>query len=219
MVITWYGLSCFKISSGELAVVTDPFSKNVGLTAPRMQANLAIISCLQNEAYNNRSSLGGEKLFVIDGPGEFDVQGLFIRGIAAAGDGKNQNNGFDYTTIYRIRMEDIRVGFLGSLKQKELSEPQLEELGEIDILLVPSGGNLVCDADAAVHIVNQIEPSIVIPMHYEQKGLNIKLDKVEQFLKEIGATKIAPQEKFTFKKSNLAEIGKNTQVVVLTPQR
>jgi len=141
----------------------------------------------------------------VDGPGEFDVKGLFVRGIPAEG-----------AAIYSIRMEDIRMGFLGSLKQKELTESQLSELEDINILFVPVGGKTVCDAEEAVVIVNQIEPRFVIPMHYEQKGLKMNLDKVEQFLKEMGA-KPVEQEKFTLKKSDL--LGEQTEVVVLAPQR
>ncbi|MBI4050700.1 MAG: MBL fold metallo-hydrolase [Candidatus Doudnabacteria bacterium] len=215
MVITWYGLSCFKISSGSLTLITDPFLKSVGLTPPRMAADLAIVSNIKSEASNNVSSLGDKRLFVIDGPGEFDVKELFVHGVAAQGEGKNKNNGFDYTTIYAIRMEDINLGFLGSLKQRELSDIQLEALENIDILFVPVGGNTVCDAEEAITIVNQIEPRIVIPMHFAQKGLKLSLDKLEPFLKEIGSTKTASQEKLTIKKSNLADIAAATQVVVL----
>ena len=216
MVITWFGLSCFKISSGNLTVVTDPFSKNVGLAAPRVQTDIAIISNIENPAYNNRGSLGGKDTFVIDGPGEFDVKGLSVRGISAHGDQKSKTNGFDYTTIYAIRIEDINLGFLGSLKQKELTESQLSELEEVDVLLMPVGGNSVCVAEEAQVIVSQIEPRFVIPMHYAQKGLKMTFDKVDQFLKEAGA-KPAEQEKLTLKKSDLA--GGQTQVVVLSPQR
>ena len=146
MVITWFGLSSFKISSGNLTVVTDPFSKSVGLMAPRVQTDIVIISNIENPAYNNRGSLGGKDTFVIDGPGEFDVKGLFVHGISAQGEQKSKTNGFDYTTIYAIRMEDIHLGFLGSLKQKQLTESQLSELEEVDILFVPVGGKTVCDA-------------------------------------------------------------------------
>jgi L-ascorbate metabolism protein UlaG (beta-lactamase superfamily) len=219
MVITWYGLSCFKITFGELALVTDPFSKTLGLAAPRFRADIAIISNISNPTYNNQESLSGDNTFVIDGPGEFDVKGLFVQGIAARGGIKSQNDGFDYTTIYAIRMEDIRLGFLGSLKQKELTDGQLEALGEIDILFIPVGGRLVCDAEEAVTIVNQIEPHIVIPMHYAQKGLGLELDKVEQFLKEIGQAKASPEEKLTIKKSGFEELKETTKVVVLSPQR
>jgi len=219
MVISWFGLSSFKISSGNFTLVTDPFGKAVGLMPPRVQTDIALISNGQSEFYNNQGSLSGEKIFVIDGPGEFDSKGVFVRGIAAIGDPKNKTNGFDYTTIYSIQMEDIRLGFLGSLKQKELTETQLEELGEIQILMVPVGGNTVSDAEEAVTIINQIEPQIVIPMHYAQGGLKVSLDKVDPFLKEMGAGKIAPQDKLTLKKSNLLEMPDTTQVVLLTPQR
>lgn len=215
MVINWFGLSCFKITSGSLTVVTDPFSKEVGLTAPRMQTDVAVISNIANSAYNNQDSLGGENLFVVDGPGEFDVKGLFVHGIPING-----------TTIYSIRMEDIRLGFLGALKKKELTEKDLEELDEIDILFVPVGGpasptrveagGTVCDAEEAVKIINQIEPHVIIPMHYAQKGLKMKLDPLENFLKEIGS-KPEAQEKLTIKKSELANF--ESAVVVLESQR
>lgn len=219
MVISWFGLSSFKISSGNLTLVTDPFSKTVGLTPPRVQTDVVLISNIQNPAYNNWESLGGETSFVIDGPGEFDVKGLFVHGIAAQGEEKSRYNGFDYTTIYAIRMEDIRLGFLGSLKQKELTDEQLEALGEIDILFVPVGGKTVCDAEQAVTIANQIEPHTIVPMHFAQKGLSLTLDKVDQFLKELGATtKAAPQEKLTVKKSSFTESDK-VEVVVLEPIR
>lgn len=218
MVISWLGLSCFKISSGELTIVTDPFSKSSGLMAPRVQTHVAVISNPQVELYNNRQSLGGE-VFVIDGPGEFDVKSLFVHGIAAAGEEKNRQNGFDYTTIYNIRMEDIKLGFLGSLKQKELTDEQLEDLGEVDILFVPVGGKIVCDPEQAVTVVNQIEPKIVIPMHYSQKGLKLPLLDLGQFLKEMGSSQIAPQEKMTLKKSSLQELADQVTVQILSPQR
>ncbi len=219
MVITWFGLSSFKISSGPLTIVTDPFSKNVGLTPPRVQTDITVISNFQNPLYNNKESLGGNDVFVIDSSGEYDIKGLFVRGIAAIGELKNKSNGFDYTTIYTVRMEDINLGLLGGLKQKELTDNQLESLNEIDILFVPVGGKSVCDAEEAVTIVNQIEPKYVIPMHYAQKGLKIPLDKVDQFLKEIGSTNHAAQDKLTLKKSNLLEKTEGAEVVILIPQR
>lgn len=205
MVITWFGLSCFKISSGNLTVVTDPFGKDVGLTPPRMQTDVAVISKAANPAYNNQVSLGGERLFVIDGPGEFDVKGLFVHGLPVNG-----------TTVYSIRMEEIRLGFLGALKKQELTESELAELDEIDILFGPVGGGSVCDAEEAVKIINQIEPHIIIPMHYAQTGLKMKLDGLEKFLKEIGS-KPEAQDKLTIKKSELADY--ESAVVILNPQR
>lgn len=216
MVITWFGLSCFKISSGNLTLISDPFSKTTGLAPPRMQTDIVTISNIKNEACNNAPSLGGgSTTFVIDGPGEFDVKGLFVHGLPAEGDPQYQTNGFDYTTIYSVRVEDMRLGILGSLKQKKLTDQQLEDLGEIDILFIPVGGKTVCDAEEAVTIVNQIEPHIVVPCHFAQKGLQMHLERVDQFLKEIGQTKQEPQEKLTLKKSNLQDLDDSIRVVVL----
>ena len=205
MVITWLGLSCFKISSGNLTLATDPYGKQAGPTAPRGGTDIVISSNIKNDNYNNWTSLGGPDAFVIDGPGEFDVKGLFVRGIPA------ENS----VTIYSIRMEDIRLGFLGSLKQKELTDQQLEDLGEIDVLFVPVGGKSVCDAEEAVTIVNQCEPRMIVPMHYAQKDIKLPLDKLDVFLKEMGSTKAVPQDKLTIKKSNFAESGES-EVIVLT---
>lgn len=216
MVITWFGLSSFKISSGSMTLVTDPFSKEVGLTPPRVTTDIVVISNRENPSYNNQDSLGGSSTFVINGPGEFDVKGLFVRGIAATGHEKSKVDGFDHTTIYAIRMEDISAGFLGSLNQKELTDQQLQELNAVDILFIPVGGKTVCGAEEALRIVNQIEPSVIIPMHFAQKGIRMNLDKVDVFLKEIGS-KSAPVEKFTTKKSELA--AKESEVVILSPQR
>lgn len=219
MVITWFGLSSFKITSGDLTLVTDPFAKSVGLTAPRVRSDIVTISNKKNEAYNNAESLGDKDTFVIDSPGEFDIKGLFVRGIAAQGDPKTKENDFDYTTIYSVRMEDMRLGIMGCLKQNKLTESQLEELGEIDILFVPVGGQTVCDAEEAVTIVNQIEPHIVIPSHFAQNGIKMSLEKIDTFLKEIGESKSEPLDKLTLKKSYLAELGDKVQVSVLSPQR
>ena len=159
MVITWFGLSCFKISSGNLTLVTDPFSKTTGLEPPRMQTDITTISNIKNEACNNARLLGQKATFVIDGPGEFDVKGLFVHGIPGEGDPKYRTNGFDYATIYSVHMEDMRLGLLGNLKQKKLSDEQLEDLGEIDLLFIPVGGKIVCDAeDAVTKFVTEVEP-------------------------------------------------------------
>ena len=216
MVINWFGLSSLKISSGALVLVTDPFSKTLGLTPPRLQTDVTVISNIADKAYNNKESLGGDNTFVVDGPGEFDIRGLFIRGIDARNENKSKGEEFDHTTIYSIRMENIRLGFLGSIKQKQLSDEQIDELGDIDILFTPTGGETVLDAEQAVTITNQVEPSIVIPMHYAQKGLKLKLDPVEQFLKEIGS-KPDPIDKLTIKKGDLD--GQQTKVVLINPAR
>ncbi len=218
MHIYWFGLSAFKIVSKETTVFTDPFSKAAGVTSPRGGGDIVISSNPALELYNNFSSISGQP-FIIDSPGEYDVKNVFIRGIPATA-AKNQTEAkkieTDNRAIYLLTLEGINLGFLGSLKEKALTQSQIEEMNNIDVLLVPVGGNSVCDAEEAVGIVNELEPKIVIPMHYKTPGIDVKLDSVERFLKEMGG-KGEEMDKLLVKKSELEE--EKTRIVVLTPQR
>ncbi|MBI2642606.1 MAG: MBL fold metallo-hydrolase, partial [Candidatus Wildermuthbacteria bacterium] len=118
-------------------------------------------------------------------------------------------------TIYTIEVEDMRLCHLGDFGQKELSAEQLEAIGDIDVLMVPVGGVYTIDAKTASHIVNQIEPKIVLPMHYALPKLKVKLAPVEEFLKVMGAKAAQPEEKLTVKAKDLTT--EETKVVVLTP--
>lgn len=210
MVITWYGQSCFKIQSGETVLVADPFDKAIGLTPPRGQVSVVTISH-QHYDHNNLESLSAVDPFVVDGPGEYEIKGINILGVGTyhdAKEGKERGN----NTAYVIEMENIRICHLGDLGQDKLTNEQLELLDGIDILMIPVGGIYTIDGEGASGIINQIEPKVAIPMHYKIQGLNIKLDGVEEFLKEMGSPKIQPTEKFTIKKKDLPE---EMQIIVM----
>lgn len=211
MVITWLGQSCFKIQSGEFVLTIDPFSKELGLTPPRFRSDVALVT---HEHYDhaNAESLSGEP-FVIKGAGEYEVKGVYVHGIETFHDsasGKERG----VNTMYEIQMEDITILHMGDFGEGKMRDETLEAFGDIDILMIPIGGTYTIDAEDAAHIVKQIEPKIVIPMHYKIPGVNVKLDEVEPFLKETGAAKTEAQEKLTIKKKDIPEEGK-TQVVVL----
>ena len=107
------------------------------------------------------------------------------------------------------------VVHLGDLGQTGLSSEQIEQIGEVDVLLVPVGGVYTIDGKDAIGIVHQIQPSVVIPMHYKVKSLNIPLNTNEDFLAEMGAKEVEPRDKFTLKKRATAEEDTRTEVVVL----
>ena len=197
MIITWLGQSCFKLQSGELVVVLDPFSKDIGLTPPRFRADLVLVSH-DHYDHSNASALGGEP-FLISGPGEYEVKGK-ERGM---------------NTIYNIKMEDLSIVHLGDFGEGEMRDETLEEVGEADILMVPVGGKYTVGAEEAAKIIKQIEPRYVIPMHYKIPELKLDLDGVEKFLKEMGS-KITPQDKLAIKRKDIGEEEK-TEVVVLKP--
>jgi len=211
MVISWYGQACFKLSSGPQAVIIDPFEKGIGLTPPTGEAQL-VLSTHDHSDHNNIASIKGEP-FVIDGPGEYEYQGIRVRGLRSYHDDKK---GADRgtNTIYIIRMEGLRIVHLGDLGQTALTDKQVETIGSVDVLMVPVGGQFTINGSEAIAIVNQIEPRFVIPMHYALPALKIKLDGVDVFLKEMGVKDSEPQDKLTIKKAPLAEEGK-TEIVVL----
>lgn len=210
MVITWYGQSCFKIQSGETVVFTDPFNKEIGLTPPRSQADMVTIS--HNHYDHNNCEALSENALVIDGPGEYEIKGVEVKGVFSFHDDKEgkERGG---NTIYVIEIEGIKIAHLGDLGQSKLAAEQVEKIDGVDILMIPVGGGDTIDGETAVEIINQIEPRIVIPMHYKIAGLNAKLDGVDVFLKEMGVAKKDAVDKLTLKKKDLPE--EETQVVVM----
>lgn len=207
MNINWYGQSYFKITGKNAAVATDPFDAKIGLKPPRIEADIVTISHTHPD-HNNLDVIKGDPA-VIDGPGEYSVKGVEIQGIGSYHD-KNQGKERGTNTIYTIEVDDIKICHLGDLGQ-DLSDEQIDKIGNVDILLIPVGGVYTIDAEEAIKVINQIEPRIVIPMHYKIQGLSIKLETLDKFSKEMGASKILP--KLSVKKKELPS--ENTEVVIL----
>lgn len=209
MKITWFGHSCFKIVTKNATIITDPFSKDIGLKPPRCEADIVTVSHNHYD-HNNTSTLRGSP-FVINSPGEYELKGVAILGINSFHDKKmGEERGLN--TLFIIEAEGIRICHLGDLGQKELTDEQLEKSGEIDILMIPVGGTYTISSEEVVNIINQIEPKTVIPMHYKIPKLNIKLQEVDVFLKEIGIEKQVIDQ-LIIKKKDLSK--EETKVVVM----
>ena len=235
MHIIWYGQSCFQIiitrnnrNKGEqLSIVIDPFDEAIGLKVPSLSADVLLISHLHHD-HDNKKAVKGNP-FLIEGPGEYETKGVFVQGIASFHDdvqGKQRGQ----NTIYTIEGEGIRLCHLGDLGQKELTSEQLEEIGDVDVLMIPVGGVFTISTKEATKIISQIEPRLVIPMHYYLPKLKIhpvksdkvgakqfngvKLETVDKFLKEMGRKSVEPQPKLLIKKKDLPE---ETKIVVLKP--
>lgn len=210
MTLTWYGQSCFKIDTREAVLAIDPFSKEIGLTPPRFHADVVLITH-QHYDHANIGAIPGEPL-TISGAGEYEVKNIAIRGIPSFHDSR-QGHERGPNTIYRIEAEGISMAHLGDFGESALREETLEALGNIDILLIPVGGTYTINGEAASKIINQIEPRLVIPMHYHLPGLKIKLAPVEDFLKSYGGLKAERLEKLSVRRKELPET--ETRIVVL----
>jgi len=211
MVITWYGQSCFKIQSGETVLITDPFDKSIGLTPPRGQANIVTVSHHHYD-HDNIETFSAANPFIIDGPGEYEVKGVNVAGVVTFHDEK-EGKERGANTVYVIEMEGIKICHLGDIGQAKLTNAQLEIIDGVDILMIPVGGIYTLNPEDVPDLINQIEPKIVIPMHYKISGLAIKLEGIEPFLKEMGISKFQAVDKLTVKKKELPE--EETQVIVM----
>lgn len=217
MIIYWHGQSCFTLQGDKTTVVTDPFDKSFGLRVPRLQADVLTISH-SHEDHNNTEAVRAATengLFIIDGPGEYEAGNVFIQGVASYHDA-SQGADRGQNTMYRFEIDGISIAHLGDVGHKP-TEDQMEKLEGIDILLIPVGGVFTINGKEATEIITNIEPRIIIPMHYNIPGLKTSkpLDDISVFCKEIG---ICPKEvisKYKIAKKDLPT--DDMQVVLLTP--
>jgi len=208
LTISWHGISCFSIEAkhGDAVanLVTDPFDPSVGLKLSRALAADVVTVSHDHLGHNNVAAVkaAGEKpLMVVDAPGEYEVGGLFIYGIAAPHDpAGGAERGF--TTLYRFEVGDLSVAHLGDLGTP-IVDAQRAALEDIDILMLPVGGGPTIGAKEAVELVSALEPRIVIPMHYAIPGLKDKRESVDRFLKEIAAAKPERTAKLKLTKKDL----------------
>lgn len=215
MEITYFGHSCFRIRTKSATVVTDPFDPAiVGLKYPKVPADIVTISH-QHADHNFLEKITGQP-FVIDGPGEYEVKGISVFGVASFHDEKSGSlRGSN--TIYLFEAEDLRICHLGDLGQK-LTEGQLNQVNGADVLLIPVGGVYTIDPDQAAAVVGQIEPQIVAPMHYKAKGMSKDFENlatVDEFLKSIGV-EVKPIPKLLVTKDKLPE---EREIVVMEKKK
>ena len=216
--IYWAGQSCFQISVSNSRdhsadIVIDPFDESfTGLKLPNLSADILLVTH-NHKDHNNVKDVKGTP-FIIDGPGEYEVKGVFVQGIPSFHDDK-EGKEKGQNTIYVFEAEEMRFCHLGDLGQKLLTDEQLEKIDKVDVLMIPVGGEFTIDSSSAQKIISQIEPKIIIPMHYALPKLKMKLDEVSKFLKGMGKNSVTPQEKFVVKTSTLPKEG--MEIVVLQP--
>ena len=205
MIITWFGQSCFKIQGQNCILVTDPFDKSYGLKVPRLAADIVTVSHDHNDHNNIKAikKIAETEPFTINDPGEYEIKNSFIYGIQSYHDNKEgQERGENI--IYRIEIEGISLAHLGDLGHT-LNNGQVEKLEGIDILMIPVGGVYTINAKQATEVISQLEPKIVIPMHYNIPGLKLKnkINGVNTFCKEIGVCPTEKVSKFKVSKKDL----------------
>jgi len=214
MDIRYLGHSSFKLSGSSAKVVTDPFDPaQVGLKYSKQECDIVTVSHEHGD-HNKTDFMIGDPL-IIDIPGEYERKGIRVTGFESFHDDK-QGAERGKNILFKIEIDDVSILHCGDLGHM-LTNEMIEEIGEVDVLLVPSGGFYTIAADEAATIVRAIEPHIVIPMHYGHPDMNPelagKLAPLSTFLSAMGGQTVEPLNKLTVKKSELEEI--SSQVVVL----
>jgi L-ascorbate metabolism protein UlaG (beta-lactamase superfamily) len=207
MIITHLGKQFFKIQQGNLVVAFNPISKDSksNVSASRFGSDIAL-STINHPDYNGFEMVShGETIpFEINGPGDYEIKDIFIKGIMTETeiDGKKYIN-----TIYSLAIENISLCFLGAISDSKLSSGIRGQMESPDILFVPIGNNNLLDPIEAYKLAVTLEPKIIIPMDYDEKTL-------KAFLKEGGQEKVSSIEKLTIKAKEL--IGREGEIVVLS---
>ena len=211
MEITWYGLSCFRLTERGLAsVVTDPYDPGLGLPEVKLRGDIVTVS--DDSPPHNHVKVVKGKRRIIQRPGEFEIGGVFIIGILMTPkDGKKKKN--QANMLYVFDFNRLTVAHLGNLSYVP-SQAEIENLGTVDIALVPVGGGKALSPSQAAEVISLIEPSIVVPMHYKTSDEGPKLGTVARFLSEMGTAKLDPLPTLKIRKGGLSS---ETQVVVLEP--
>lgn len=206
MEITWYGLSCFRLAERKFTtVITDPYNGNLGLPPLKLKAEVVTVSH-DAKGHNHVEAVSGVA-HQISGPGEYEIGSVFITGIRTNNEAKTNQN-----VIYVFDYDGLTIAHLGDM-QTVPTQTQIEALEQVNVLLVPVGGGKSLSAAQASELVSMLEPNIVIPMHYRLPGLNLELDEVDRFLKEMGVTDVRQDESLKITAANLPE---ETETILLT---
>jgi len=202
-----------KVQFGDTILAFNPISKDSSLKSAKFGADI-VLSSLNNPDMNgaDQVTFGDKKPFSITGPGEYEVRGVFIKGLPSESNydgGATASKDKFINTIYTVELEGMNITFLGGLNQTDLPKETDEEIDDVDILFVPIGGNGVLDAAKAYKLAVSMEPKIIVPIHYGDLGAK---DALKIFLKEAGENP-APTSKLTLKKKDIE--GKDAEVVIL----
>lgn len=203
MEVQFYGANCVRLGNKKVSVVVDDNLASLGLKTVTGADDIAVFTLDKN--------VSSVAKFVIDGPGEYEISEVSVRGIPAQA---HIDSDGARATIYSIQMFGFSVGIIGHVDPK-LSDDQLEKLGLVDVLIIPVGGSgYTLDAVGAASLVKKIEPKLVIPTHYSDSAINYEVPQadVKLFLSEIGASET---EQLSVLKLKESELGDKTRAVLL----
>jgi len=205
MDVQFYGANCISIATKQARVVIDDTLADMGGKPAIKAGDVALFT-------GPHGAPAGQPKIVIDQPGEYEVSGVSIYGIAARAHMDDPDK--KSATMYKLLLDDLRVLIVGHV-YPELTDAQLEAIGMIDVMFVPVGGNgYTLDPIGALSLIKKIEPKMIVPTHYDAKGLQFAVPQqtLEQALQALG---MEPAETVTKLKLKAGALGDGMQLVVV----
>ena len=210
MDITWLGHSCFRLRADDLVVITDPFPASFGLR-PEMRPATVVTVSNSHPNHNNWSEVAGSPK-VFDAPGEYEYSGVAVRGVMT---GLPPDIPIEHRNVaYSVEIDRVNICHLGDIGVA-LTPKQVDELAPVDVLLLPTGGGCTLELDQMLQAMQDLNPKIVIPMHYGIEGINLPIQGVDVFLRSMGLEDVQPQPRLVVTSANLPA---DRRVVLLSPQ-
>lgn len=197
--VKWLGSTCFRIKSREATVLMDPIGRESGHAVPKQKADIVTLSA--QGAKRGLANVEGEYT-LIEGPGEYEVQDVFLSGIRTRR-AESAAQKQEFNTVYLVEMDEMIFCHLGNLN-KRLTEAQVEAMGDVDVLFVPIGGGDGLTPTGATEVIGQIEPRLVIPMRYrfaDDEGKRA----LGEFAAALGLAEVPREDRLSIRKSALPE--------------
>ena len=182
MKVKWLGHASFLITSEEgIKIITDPYATGMGISYGDINEAADIVTVSHEHGdHNNVDAVSGSPQVVKD-TGVQEVKGIQFKGIASYHD-DTEGSQRGPNTIICFMVNDVKLCHLGDLGH-QLSEQQVADIGEVDVLLIPVGGFFTIDAAVATDTTEKLKPRIVIPMHYSTDKCAYPISGVDDFLK------------------------------------
>jgi L-ascorbate metabolism protein UlaG (beta-lactamase superfamily) len=198
--LSWLGHACFRLRGRDVTILTDPYEGD-GWGYPPLAVSANVVTISNDHPHHAGISVVEGRPHVLRGPGEYEIGGVLIWGVRTARTPDNPTK----NTAFVIKLEELTICHLGDLASAPLTSDELANIKDADVLLVPVGGNCTINAQQAAGIVAQVEPKLIVPMHYatdETRG-HLVLDDVTRFCKELGATEAAPRSRLAITPTSL----------------
>ena len=210
MDITWLGHASFRLHDADMVVVTDPYPPSIGLRVDNRPASVITVSN-NHPNHSNTANIEGDPKDFSD-PGEYEYNGVTARGVMtplSEGQAQSQRN-----VAFSIEIGAVNVCHLGDISVP-MTTRMIDDLKPVDVVLVPTGGNCTLNMDHVYQTLQDLDPKIVIPMHYKTEGTDLTLNDIDNFARRMGLDDVQPQPRLVVTPANL---GTDMRIVVMTPQ-